>query len=100
MYLLEKYINWTSLVWSISTNGYNIIHLNDNRVSGSWFSQRTPVHPLLDVSKQSVFFDWGTQKVLFNANIGQHFIQGHIPLLDSSTLCVTAIRYKTSEISL
>lgn len=69
MCLVENDINWTSKSWTISTDGYNAIHLNDNGMSASCFSQRT-LTPAIIITERVISLLWdtyNTQKVLFTA---------------------------------
>lgn len=66
---LENYINWTCKAWTISTDGYNSIHLNDNGVSASCFSQRT-LTPVIITTEGVISLLWetyNTQKVSVRA---------------------------------
>lgn len=64
----ENYINWTCKSWTISTDGYNCVHLNDNGLSASCFSQRT-LTPAIITTERVISLLWetyNTQKVFFS----------------------------------
>ena len=63
----ENYINWTCKGWTTSTDGYNSIHLNDNGMSASCFSQRTLTPSIITTERViSLLWDsYNSWKVFF-----------------------------------
>lgn len=65
----ENYINWTCKGWTVSTGGHNSVHLNDNGVPASCFSQHTLTPAIITSESASSLLreTYNTQKALFTA---------------------------------
>lgn len=65
----ENYINYTCKGWTVSTGGHNSVHLNDNGMPASCFSQHT-LTPAIITSERASSLLWetyNTPKALFTA---------------------------------
>lgn len=65
----ENYINWTCKSWTASTGRHNSVHLNDNGMPASCFSQHTLTSAIITSERASslLWETYNTQKALFTA---------------------------------
>lgn len=65
----KNYINWTCKGWTASTGGHNSVHLNDNGMSASCFSQHTLTRAIITSERANSLLreTYNTQKALFSA---------------------------------